>query len=187
MTTTKIFYDSEFTGLTQDTSLISVGFVTEHQQTFYAEFKDYRVDQADDWIRNHVLVNCQWLNSNQPHNALTSVFHQTHNHVEMLGNRQEVTDALTTWLAQFESVEIWADCLAWDWVLFCSLFGSALDIPKHIHYMPGDLSTLFRVKGFDPDIQRNTFLGNEDKQPHKHNALWDAQIIQRCYNKLMSL
>ena len=35
---TKIFFDCEFTGLHQRTTLISIGFITEHGDTFYAEF-----------------------------------------------------------------------------------------------------------------------------------------------------
>ena len=51
MTKTKIFFDTEFTGLHQNTTLISIGLVSECGKTFYAEFNDYDFNQVDDWLK----------------------------------------------------------------------------------------------------------------------------------------
>ena len=50
---TKIFLDTEFTGLHKNTTLISLGLVSECGKTFYAEFTDY--DQLDfrQFVLNH--------------------------------------------------------------------------------------------------------------------------------------
>ena len=52
-----------------------------------------------------------------------------------------------------------------------------------------DLSTLFQIKGIDPDIDRELFaFSGSDKSPDsmlKHNSLWDAIIIRKCYEKKM--
>ena len=37
----KVFFDTEFTGLHRNTTLISIGLVSEDGRTFYAEFNDY--------------------------------------------------------------------------------------------------------------------------------------------------
>ena len=78
-------------------------------------------------------------------------------------------------------VEIWSDCLAYDWVLFCQLFGGAFGIPKEIYYIPFDLCTLLRAKGIDPDVNREKFAEMEGGE--KHNALWDARVIKACCEK----
>jgi len=44
----KIFFDTEFTGLRQDTSLISIGCITETEEIFYFENTDYNADQVDE-------------------------------------------------------------------------------------------------------------------------------------------
>ena len=44
---TKIFFDTEFTGLQLNTSLISIGLVTEHGFSFYAELNDYKKELLD--------------------------------------------------------------------------------------------------------------------------------------------
>lgn len=48
--------------------------------------------------------------------------------------------------------------------------------------IPFDLCTLFKVKGIDPDVSREEFVGMT-KGSQKHNALWDAKVIRECYLK----
>ena len=43
---TKIFFDTEFTGLHQKTTLISIGLVSEDGREFYAELTDYDKSQV---------------------------------------------------------------------------------------------------------------------------------------------
>ena len=40
----KIFFDTEFTGLHKNTTLISIGLVAENGKKFYAEFNDAKDD-----------------------------------------------------------------------------------------------------------------------------------------------
>lgn len=48
MLKTKIFFDTEFTGLHQKTTLISIGFIAETGETFYAELTDYNKSQINE-------------------------------------------------------------------------------------------------------------------------------------------
>lgn len=82
-----------------------------------------------------------------------------------------------------DQVEMWSDCLAYDWVLFCQLFCGAFDIPDNVYYIPFDICTMFKLKGIDPDINREEFAGVADAK-EKHNALHDAEVIRSCYWKL---
>ena len=45
-----LYFDTEFTGLHKDTTLISLGIISEDNRTFYAEFSDYNKSQVDNWI-----------------------------------------------------------------------------------------------------------------------------------------
>jgi len=164
----KIFFDTEFTGLHQNTSLISVGMVDENQRTFYAIFNDYKKDQVDDWIKKHVINN---LNIEDPS-------------VDIVGKSERIKESLADWISKYDHVEMWSDCLSYDWVLFNQLFGHAFNIPKNIFYIPFDISTLFKIKGIDPDINREEFIGINNTK-NKHNALFDAVVIKKCYEKLM--
>ena len=53
----KIFFDTEFTGLHQNTTLISIGLVSERGKTFYAELTDYDQTQLNDWLKDNVIAN----------------------------------------------------------------------------------------------------------------------------------
>ncbi len=52
-----LYFDCEFTGLRQNTTLISLGIVSEDEKKFYAEFRDYDSRQCDNWIKENVINN----------------------------------------------------------------------------------------------------------------------------------
>ncbi|QLH46456.1 MAG: hypothetical protein HWD58_12995 [Bacteroidota bacterium] len=99
---------------------------------------------------------------------------------------------LNQWFGQFEefhshtpTIQIWADCYAWDWMLFCDIFKHALNLPKAIHYMPMDLATWLQSLGINPDAQRDSIV--EYTVPvsglHQHHALYDALLERACFLK----
>lgn len=175
---TKVFFDTEFTGLHQYTALVSIGLVAETGQTFYAELTDYDLLQVDDWLKENVISKLHL--TEQDNAAYLKKW-------LLKGNVRELQDALKSWFSQFDKVEIWSDCLSYDWVLFCQIFGHAFQIPQNIYYIPFDICTLFKAKGIDPDISREKFAYGEvysEMLAKKHNALWDAITIFECYKKL---
>lgn len=177
MENTKLFLDTEFTGLHKNTTLISIGLVSDNGDSFYAEMTDYDTIQIDDWLQEHVLDNLLLID--RPENTLVVSGH----HITFKGTKQQLKNHLGKWINQHGPVEIWSDCLAYDWVLFNDIFGNAFKIPKNVLYIPFDICTLFKISGIDPDISREAFSGIENTV--KHNALEDAKVIQACYNKLV--
>lgn len=171
----KLFFDTEFTGLHQNTTLISIGIVSDDDRTFYAEFNDYDKNQVDEWIQKNIIKKLKKLKN-----------YITPEYMTITGNKKFIKENLDVWLSQFDKIEIWSDCLAYDWMLFCQIWGHAFNIPKNIHYIPFDICTQFKLAGIDPDINREEFCGITDNDS-KHNALWDARIIKRCHHKLMDL
>jgi len=180
---TKIFFDTEFTGLHQDTELISIGLVAENGETFYAEssaWTGYSAPKGDrDWIYSNVVPHLKFFRKTHE-----GRFKQdTLNSIEMFDNTKNIAKELSTWLNLFGEVEMWSDCLSYDWVLFNQLWGHAFNIPKNVYYIPMDICTMFKLNGIDPDINREEFVGMTDGV-QKHNALHDAQVIKACYEKL---
>ena len=187
MKTTKIFFDTEFTGLQQDTSLISIGFVSDCGKTFYAELTDYKQDQVDDWIKTNVIDNLVLEKDNEIYQKgnleeQTVISYKDSDNITYKGVSDSLDSALENWFKQFDKVEMWSGCLAYDWVLFCQIFGHAFNIPKNIYYIPFDICTLFHVKGMDPDTSISEF--SELKGAIEHNALFDALAVEEAYNKL---
>lgn len=172
----KVFFDTEFTGLHQNTTLISIGCIAENDSTFYGEFTDYDESQVDEWLRENVLDHLTI-----PH-AVLDVSTQPFE-IRVKGRKDRIEANLRRWFESFggAAVEMWSDCLAYDWVLFCELFGGAFAVPSKIYYIPFDLATLFKLRGIDPDVNREEYAGLTGG--NKHNALWDAKVIRACYQK----
>lgn len=199
----KVFFDTEFTGLHKNTTLISIGMISEDGRTFYAELNDYDESLVDDWVKDNVISHMkfalpkeyapgQWeqeayLSSRfDPDVPLTQAFN-----VELRGDTETVAAELKRWLEQFDdTIEVWSDCLAYDWVLFCNLFGNAFNLPSCVYYIPFDICTLFKMNNIDPDINREEYAYMIDAASRsmlpKHNSLWDACVIRVCYLRLIN-
>ena len=172
-----ITLDCEFTGLHKDTSLISLSLVDSRDQKFHAEFIDYDNDGLDVFIINNIIDKLLYKDYED------FVLDRRNNYLGLKGTTSQITEHLNNWMGDYDYIEIWSDVLAYDWVLFCDLFGGALNIPKNLYYIPMDLATAFKLKGVDPDINREKFAGIESIEG-KHNSLHDAMVIMKCLRKL---
>lgn len=175
----KIFFDTEFTALQKDCQLISIGFISEDNKMFYAEINDFDKTKLTDWVNEFVVPNFIFNDVTE-----SELIQKNGDCVKMIGSKQSVANELKLWLSQFGDVEIWSDCLHYDWVLFIDLFGCAFDIPKNVYYIPFDLCTQFKLNGIDPDISREDFVGEQNND--KHNALFDAKVIKMCHDKMVA-
>lgn len=214
----KVFMDTEFTGLHQNTTLISIGLISETGDYFYAESGDYDYKQIDEWIENNVINNLLYNDENKKAVMKTvhtdvSFYDKISSHLVkgynclMKSSFAIIGHELNKWLHREslltnKQIQIYSDCLSYDWVLFNQLIcedGEALNIPEWIYYIPYDLSTALQVNGIDPDINREEFAGEEFtsiikksdvfngiKDP-KHNSLWDACVIGGCWKNLNSI
>ena len=196
---TKLFLDTEFTGLHQATTLISLGIISECGKTFYAEFTDYDRSQLNDWLEENIIPNT-WVAVHEPITSMGEVVGDSRwADVHVFGSSDYIKPFLEKWLSQFEKIVIWSDCLAYDWVLFNQIWGHAFSIPENVYYIAMDICTLFEMNDIDPDISREeyseidmllkyslvtNFKRLDVNGLRKHNALWDAFIIRECYKKL---
>lgn len=195
-----LFFDFEFTGLHAGTTPISLGIVAENFGFFYAEFTDYDETQIErekdggEFIKTNVLDNLILEKQNLKENDFYEYYKGNDLFaMKVRGNKSFITEKLKKWLFSFNTqLEMWGDCLHYDWVLFLDLFGSAFDLPECVYYIPFDICTLFKIKNIDPDINREEFVKEyiktykeADDFSNKHNSLHDADIIMYCYNKLI--
>ena len=179
----KIFFDTEFTGLHKNTTLISIGLVDENNRTFYAEFSDYDESQCDEWIRENVIKHLKL--GKYEHYGLNV------NNTEVYGSKEFIKEKLSDWLSQYDKVELVSDCCHYDMVLFIDIFGDAFDIPKQVnpacHDINQDIATYYKISEREAfGISREDILSSNnfivDEEIMKHNALFDAQVIKEIYN-----
>ena len=182
----KIFFDTEFTGLHKNTTLISIGLVSEDGRQFYAELTDYNKEQCDNWITENVL---EHLISYDSDNFKKS------NYIPNLhiGDKQNISIALRNWFKQFDFVELVSDVSHYDFVLFIDLFGTAFDLPDNIcpacYDINQDIARKYNISQHEAfDKSREDILFQAYKEDvikgDKHNALYDAKVIRELYQIL---
>ena len=180
----KIFFDSEFTGLHKDTTLISIGMVAENEDSFYAEFDDYNKEQLNDWLEENVIAN---LSKNQEDL-------ETFANTVQKGGRFVVWHSLMAWLDKFDEIEFISDVCHYDFVLLIDLIcRDAISMPKNIspicHDINYDIASWFNIsdeEAFNKNREDILEYFNIMIDGSKHNAIYDAKVIAAIYNKLKS-
>jgi len=179
----KIFFDTEFTGLHKNTSLISIGLVDENGRTFYGEFLGYNKYQVNDWIKENVIENLKykfcddnWKNNN-------------YDHFECIGFTYYIRECLLQWLSKYDTVELVSDVCHYDMVLFIDIFGGAFDLPENVnptcHDINQDIATYYCIsekEAFNMSREEIVKSKSDPIEGDKHNALYDAKVIKRIYD-----
>ena len=166
----KLFFDTEFTGLRKDTTLISIGIVSEDGRKFYAELTDYNENQCNKWINENVVKNLHlphipwhskctedikkleedgYVISQNPHipreGAILEYdyFKSDNENMTALGDSNWIGIALNEWLKQFDTIQFVSDVCHYDFVLLIDLItkgGTALDLPLNISVACHDIN-----------------------------------------------
>ena len=180
----KIFFDTEFTGLHKDTTLVSIGFVSEDNRKFYAELTDYNGEQCDDWIKENVLDHL-YRNTYTVNNQYIPNYH--------VGDKDDIGLALQNWFTQFDSVELVSDVSHYDMVLLIDLFGGAFQLPKNVcpacYDINQDIARKYNLtlqEAFDKSREEILYNAYKDQAVtgDKHNSLYDAKVIRELYQIL---
>ena len=184
----KIFFDTEFTGLHKDTTLISIGMIDEDNNSFYAEFTDYDDKQCDSWIKENVISHLNYngtrghlnLWGRRPLEKLTYA----------VGNKKFIKDKIRDWLSCCNEVELVSDVCHYDMVLFIDIFGSAWDLPRQInpacHDINQDIANYYHIsetEAFDESREGIINEFNITIEGDKHNSLYDAKVIKTIYEQ----
>ena len=180
----KIFFDTEFTGLHKDTTLISIGFISEDKRCFYAELTDYDEKQCDDWIKRNVIEHLN-MNTNEKDRKYIPNYH--------VGTKDGIGIALSNWFKQFDEVELVSDVCHYDMVLLIDLFGTAFDLPSNVsascYDINQDIAMYYKISQNEAfDKSREEILFDKYKENiitgDKHNSLYDAKVIRELYQIL---
>jgi hypothetical protein len=187
----KIFFDTEFTGLHKNTTLISIGLVDENERLFYAEFTDYDKSQCDNWIKEHVIDNLLYKHFDKEGEPNTISFFGNKYYAK--GDKRYIKNQLIEWLSVYDNVELVSDVCHYDMVLFIDLFGTAFDLPKQVnpacHDINQDIARYYELSEREAfDFSREEILQNNAIviEGYKHNSLYDARVIKEIYNIIKS-
>lgn len=192
------FFDTEFTGLRKDTTLISIGIVSDTGDRFYAELTDYDEGMCDEWIEKNVLDHLVLSGNAELEESLAADNKTT----TVIGSKADVCCELMEWLemdANFDSdyaAVFVSDVSHYDMVLLIDLLaGNAMKLPEFItpacHDINQDIATMLDISEKAAfDISREQLLTNRGidlPKGQKHNALYDAEVIKAIYEDFFSV
>ena len=189
----KIYFDTEFTGLHKDTTLISIGCVDENGRTFYAELTDYDKSQCDDWIQENVIANLKFNKA-----AFVNFSDSTKSKWEVKSCKADVKILFEKWLSAYDEVQFVSDVCHYDMVLLIDIFGHAFKLPKGInaacHDINQDIARFYGISETEAfDKCRELILAENEisinglgVEGDKHNALYDAKVIKEIYHIILT-
>lgn len=188
----KLYFDTEFTGLRKDTTIISLGIVDENNRSIYAEFTDYDKSQIDPWLKKNIIDKTLYLSKKEiPDDIYIKDGNETTIVSTKLGNRKNLLE----WIAFYgnEEIQFVSDVSHYDMVLLIdALFDSALKMPKNIsavcHDINHDIARYKNISMIDAfDLCREDLLTSKELSKikgDKHNSLYDAKVIKAIYEKI---
>jgi hypothetical protein len=174
----KYFLDTEFyeNGVTID--LISIGIVAEDGREFYACSTDARLHEVSPWVREHVLPqlplysDAAWL-----HRKFIARRVESFISVPTTGSGHFMySPSADDPRAPDRDAEFWAYFADYDWVVFCQLFGTMINLPLRFPRYCMDL------KQWAKQLNVHKGLAGWPKQESgEHNALADARWNKELY------
>jgi hypothetical protein len=169
----KYWIDTEFIEDGKTIDLISIGIVAEDGRELYLGNRQCDFTKASQWVKDHVLVpmGFDFSSPNIPMRPIAPDFWVTR-------------EAIAKSVAEFCCVglhgkpEIWAYYADYDWVVFCQLFGTMMDLPDGFPMYCRDIKQ-------ECDRLGNPKLPEQGKG--EHNALDDARWNKLAYEFLANL
>ena len=184
----RLFFDTEFTGLHKDTTLVSIGIIAENGQKFYAESADYDENQCDDWIKENVLKHTILAGNDM----LAARLGEDNSTTVILGSKEDIRYELGEWLKQFDSVQFVSDVCHYDFILLIDIFSTAFDLPKNVsavcYDINHDIANHYGISDRESfDKSREDIVSElcgRQIEGEKHNSLYDAEVIKAIYEEI---
>ena len=154
----RYFIDTEFmeAGPREPVSLISIGIAADDGRTYYAENAEARLERANPWVKGNVIP---FLRGPKK-------------------TRREIADEIRIFVSD-AAPEFWGYFADYDWVVFCQLFGTMMDLPAHFPQFCMDLQQV----AVSRRVPRDSFV--PAKAEREHDALADAIWHRDLYRFLV--
>ena len=163
----KYFLDTEFIERPNTIELISIGIVCEDGREYYAISSEYNYHNSSQWVKNNVILP-SYIETVHGDNRNMYGIHNFHYHYGK--TIQSIDEDILEFVG--DDPEFWGYYCDYDWVVFCWIFGTMMELPITYPMYCRDLK-----QSLD-ESHKGNFPG-----PHgEHNALVDARWNKDLYN-----
>lgn len=151
------YFDTEFTGLYQNTLLLSIGIVSESGKKFYGEILENVLKNSNEWVGDNVIPN---MIANGCIDTIKNIISIPDVEIAICKDKSELRTRLYEWLEeqvyippnegdQYEKdnkgshaiAQFVSDVCHYDFVLLCDVFEGALRLPDFISPFCHDINT----------------------------------------------
>lgn len=181
----KIYIDSEFIDDGKTIDLISIGLVSEDGRELYLQHSDFIASRASPWVKEHVFPSLSVCPNDAKDPDRLNSWHYGIGECQLgecpWRTRQEIADEIYTFLDadEYGKPEIISWCGGFDFVAFCQLFGTMMDLPSSFPHYFKDLQYALDERGI-PDHDLPVQEGAT------HNALSDAKYIKLVWEAVVN-
>lgn len=159
--------------------LISIGIIDEGGRSIYAISNEFKKHDANDWVKENVISKLPSKTDNP--DLYKSEDEIKHALLEYFGCHFESDGPNPGWTAP-EGIEIYGYFSDYDWVLFCSLFGTMMDLPQNFPMFCMDLKQMMVERGLSKEWKQKLCPDPEGE----HDALIDAKWNKTLYEKIIN-
>jgi hypothetical protein len=172
--------------------LVSIGIVCEDGREYEALSSEYNYGNASPWVIENVLFPTfrHYVTANHMLTPDEELFSVVSFHKDFGKKNAKIAQEIIKFIGDDREPIFYGYYSDYDWVLFCSLFGTMMDLPEHFPMYCRDLKQMqderqetirkeMNSKGF---IIKNPM--NYPKQSNEHNAISDARWNKELYDFL---
>lgn len=194
----RYFLDTEFIDDGKTIDLISIGIVAEDGREHYAQSVEFKADKASDWVREHIfptLLLHETPVGKSPHAYRQGLLNNTmRNHRDgqceddehgkyadcPWRTRAQIKHDILSFMdvEAYGKPELWGWCSGYDWVVFCQLFGTMMDLPTGYPHYIKDFQQVLDERGISDDEL-------PEQEDGLHNALADAQHLKKLWGYIL--
>lgn len=190
------FYDSEFIDDGKTIDLISIGIACEDGRTYYAQSVDFNHRNVSEWVKENVMKQlpmCPWAKPAKW--GIPGLYRADKTYHKRFGQcvdqhrgivhncpwrtRVQIRHEILSFLnpERHGNPELWGWITSYDYVSFCQLFGTMMDLPNGYPHYIKDIQYLLDERGISDDQL-------PQQQEGLHNALADAQHLKKLWEYL---
>jgi len=178
----KYWFDTEFIEDGKTIDLISIGIVAEDEREFYRQSLEFDASKASVWVRQNVLSHLIHFEMSRKDIATPS-FYTACALNDCKGEcgwvlRNQMKRDILAFVGDDPKPQFWAYYADYDWVVFCQLFGTMMDLPKGWPMYCRDIKQWCDMLG-------NPKLPEQGKG--EHHALADARWNRQAWEFLANL
>jgi hypothetical protein len=169
------FFDTEFMESPGTLTFMSLAMIREDGARLYAESRDFDPEDANDWVKENVVPHLKWRTGKRQELILTKETVNDLDHWNVYGTNDQIADVLREFISKERDSDpiFWSYYADYDWVAFCQLFGSMIELPKHFPmYCKDVMQLLDDIDGYDD---------RPEQKGTEHDPMADAEYHMALY------